>query len=74
MSTNPKELRVEFSLTVNLGDFNSAKLGCMLTDTLEVGEEFEEKFDQIYSRIRNKVRKELVNLTHSSHTLGEDNA
>jgi len=59
MSTKPKEIRVEFSLTVNLGNFNSAKLGCILEDVIEPGEEFETKFDNIYGMIRKKVRKEL---------------
>lgn len=73
MSANSKELRVEFSLTVNLGNFNSAKLGCVLTDSIEKDEEFEDKFDQIYGRIRTKVRKELAMLTHKVEDVVEEN-
>lgn len=75
MSGNSKEIRVEFSLTVNLGNYNSAKLGCMLEDELLPGEDFDEKFDQVYAKIRGKVRKELTYLTHEvkTITMGEHN-
>jgi hypothetical protein len=65
MSTKPKEICVQFSLTVNLGNWNSAKLGCTLSDVIEPGEEFETKFDEVYRMIRKKVREELGRLSSS---------
>jgi len=65
MSTNPKEIHVQFSLTVNLGNWNSAKLGATVSDIIEPGEEFEAKFDEMYSMIRKKVREELGRLSSS---------
>ena len=69
MSTKPKEIRVEFSLTANLGNFNSAKLGCVLEDVIESGEEFESKFDLMYFQIRSKIREELGKFSHNVKTL-----
>jgi hypothetical protein len=47
-------------LTVNLGDWNSAKLGCSIEDTIETPDEFEIKFDHLYKQLRDKVVTELA--------------
>lgn len=47
---------------MNLGNFNSAKLGATLEDTISNPEEFEQKFDFLYSKIRNKIALELGKL------------
>jgi len=60
MPTKPREIHVQFSLTVNLGNWNSAKLGATVSDVIEPGETFEDKFDLIYRQIRGKVRNELA--------------
>ena len=57
---NCSKISVQFSLTVNLGDWNSAKLGCAMEDVIESPDEFEIKFDHIYKRLREKVIKELA--------------
>jgi len=64
MSGKTRPIQVEFSLTINLGNFNSAKLGCILGDEVAEGESFEDKFDILYSQIRTKIRKELTRLSH----------
>jgi hypothetical protein len=66
MSTKSREIHVDFSLTANLGDFNFVKLGCILEDSIEPGEEFEVKFDELYTKIRRKIRDELGKLTHNN--------
>ena len=74
MSEKAKEFRVEFSLTVNLGNYNSARIGCALDDCVEPGEEFETKFDQVYQRVRHKVRSALADLTHEVRTVTNEGA
>jgi len=66
MPTKPREICVQFSLTANLGDWNSAKLGATVSDSIEPGEEFEAKFDELYTKIRRKIREELGKLTHNN--------
>lgn len=56
------KISVQFSLTVNLGDWNSAKLGATLEDVIENQDEFEIKFDHMYKRIRDKVVTELTTI------------
>lgn len=60
IENNCSKISVQFSLTVNLGDWNSAKLGCAMEDVIENPEEFDIKFDHIYKKLREKVISELA--------------
>jgi hypothetical protein len=60
IDNNCSKISVQFSLTVNLGDWNSAKLGCSLEDVIDNPDEFEIKFDHIYKKLRDKVVTELT--------------
>lgn len=58
--SNCSKLSVQFSLTINLGDWNSAKLGGSIEDDIDSPEEFEIKFDHMYKKLRDKVVTELA--------------
>ena len=57
MEKKSRKVSVDFSLTLNLGNFNSAKLGATLEETTM--EDFESTFDDLYGRIKEKVFAEL---------------
>ena len=61
-----KPISVEFSLTVNLGNFNSAKLGATITDQINSTDEFDAQFDILYGKLRRKIYKELSKLSTTS--------
>jgi hypothetical protein len=65
MEIQKPRLKVEFSLTVNLGNFNSAKLGGSLEDDIDDVTYIDRDFDVLYSKIRQKVLQELLKINKS---------
>ena len=62
MEKKSKKVSVDFSLTLNLGNFNSAKLGGTLEDYCTDAGEYEDVFDELFLKIKEKVYKELNNI------------
>lgn len=50
---------VNFTMTVNLGNGNFAKLGSTLETNISNIDEYEQAFDALYTKIRAKISNEL---------------
>jgi len=57
------KMHVEFSVTVNLGNNNFAKLGAMVEHGISDVEEFAPTFDFLYDKMRKKIYQTLAPFT-----------